>query len=259
MGNNKNRYKCFLFIKVKLTIYGNLNGFVGNIFHHTDSYRIYTIHRSIYPILIPSVSIIFLNIKAIILHNLTQYNNMNFEQYLGLSNAIVNGEIAVAPYDDKDMYNYTKLNVSRMNRWLKTYFPADDTISKIQAIDAYQQWIVITEPWCGDAAHIVPILYKLSELNENIHFEISLRDGDNSLIDQYLTNGSKSIPKLLVRNKDGEDMAVWGPRPAGAQQLFLDIKAQALPFEEAKVLLQKWYNDDKAVSICSEVVALVTK
>ncbi|MEZ4880436.1 MAG: thioredoxin family protein [Chitinophagales bacterium] len=77
-------------------------------------------------------------------------------------------------------------------------------------------------------------------------------------MDNYLTNGSKAIlSKLVIRNQTGEDLAVWGPRPQEAQQLFLDLKAQEVPVEDVKIALQKWYNQDKAISICNEIVALL--
>ncbi|MCB9033239.1 MAG: thioredoxin family protein [Chitinophagales bacterium] len=182
---------------------------------------------------------------------------MLFHQYLELTENIVNKIVTTEPYNDEAIYNYVKLNASRMNRWLKTFTPSENIKKKIESINQHQEWIIITEPWCGDAAHIVPIIFKLSELNTNIHLNINLRDGNDSLIDNYLTNGSKAMPKLVIRNQTGEDLAVWGPRPQEAQQLFLDLKAQEVPVEDVKIALQKWYNQDKAISICNEIVALL--
>ncbi len=183
-------------------------------------------------------------------------NIMNFESYLALTDAIVNGEITTAPYDKAEMLDYTKMNAARMSRWLKTFEPSPEIREAIGAISEFQQWIVITEPWCGDAAHIVPILHKLAAVNHNIVMEISLRDSEPYLIDQYLTNGGKSIPKLVIRDDAGKDIAVWGPRPAGAQQLYNDLKSNNASFDDMKIALQKWYNEDRAESICREIVAL---
>lgn len=182
---------------------------------------------------------------------------MNFESYLALTDAIVKGENSAAPYDKAEMLDYTKMNAARMNRWLKTFEPSAEVKAAIGAINEFQQWIVITEPWCGDAAHIVPILHKLAALNHNIVLEISLRDAEPYLIDQYLTNGGKSIPKLIVRDDSGKDIAVWGPRPAAAQELFNELKSNNASFDDMKIALQKWYNEDQAASTCQEVIALV--
>src|SRR5690606_8816702 len=126
---------------------------------------------------------------------------MTLQNYLKFAENIVNGIFTDAPYDRADMLNYAKLNISRMNRYFKTFEPSEEVATHIKNIQEYQKWIVITEPWCGDAAHIVPVLFKISELNPHIDFEINLRDSEESLIDNYLTNGGKSIPKLIIRNK----------------------------------------------------------
>ena len=119
------------------------------------------------------------------------YMNLNskeisWPEYLAYFKKIVDKEIAVEPYNEQEFYDYTKLNWSRTNRWLKTNALLDDVKAQIASLDIAQKWIVITEPWCGDAAHIVPILYMMSQANPKIDFKIQFRD-DGSEIDKYLT------------------------------------------------------------------------
>ncbi len=52
---------------------------------------------------------------------------------------------------------YAKLNWSRMNRWLKVGTLSDEIKETLSKVDTVQHWVVITEPWCGDAAHIAPL------------------------------------------------------------------------------------------------------
>jgi hypothetical protein len=182
---------------------------------------------------------------------------MTFEAYLKLTEAIIEKSAEGYDYANEDIIHYTQLNHSRMKRWLKVYEPNPDIVTTIKSINTFQNWILISEPWCGDAAHIVPIIYKLSLLNQNIKLDIQLRDQPPFLIDAYLTNGGKSIPILVIRNENNEDIAVWGPRPKGAKELFANLKAQEATFETIKVELQNWYNNNKAEQISKEILALI--
>jgi hypothetical protein len=183
---------------------------------------------------------------------------MNFQQYKELFEQILNSPKPVAPYDDEHFLNYTKLNWSRMNRWLKNTSLTDDQKAKIASINEPQNWIVITEPWCGDAAHIVPFIYMIASTNPNINLDFVLRDGDNEMINSYLTNGSKSIPKLIIRNALGEDLAVWGPRPEKTRLFIEELKVKELSIDELKIELQTWYNNDKGHEILKELLSLIS-
>lgn len=103
------------------------------------------------------------------------------------------------------------------------------------------------------------MLAKMAAKNPNITLDIQLRDSAPFLIESYLTNGGKSIPILVIRNQEGQDMAVWGPRPAACQQLFLHLKGAGKEFSEIKEEIQKWYNTDKGAEIQQEIQALLTK
>lgn len=165
----------------------------------------------------------------------------------------------LAPYNDAMYMDYAKLNQSRMKRWDKHLVLDETLVMAIKQIAEPQHWIVISEPWCGDAAHILPFLVKMVEQNEIVSYDIQLRDTEPFLIEKYLTNGAKSIPKLIVRNAAGEDLFVWGPRPVEAQTLVNEMKEQQLDFEQTKIALQKWYNTDAGKLLCKELEAELKK
>jgi len=182
---------------------------------------------------------------------------MIFEEYLTYFESIVANPTDHLIYADPEYLSYTKLNWSRMNRWLKKFEANVDTQTVINAIQLPQQWILITEPWCGDAAHSVPQIYNMVKNNPYIQLEIQLRDSPPLLINDYLTNGGKSIPKLIIRNADKKDLGVWGPRPEKASLLFQAMKSDGKSFDEIKEALQRWYNEDKGQEIQRELVALL--
>ena len=139
-----------------------------------------------------------------------------------------------------------------MLRWVKTGTITEETATVINNIKEPQTWYLILEPWCGDAAHLTPFIQKMAALNANIDLKIVLRDTEPFMIDDYLTNGGKSIPKLVIRDADGKDLHVWGPRPVKAQELYLQLKEANKDLEEQKLELQKWYNKDKGEEIQKE-------
>ena len=184
---------------------------------------------------------------------------MTFENYLQQFEDILNHPENHPAYQDDEYYQYTKMNWTRMGRWLKRFELTSTFEQFVESITEKQQWIIITEPWCGDAAHSVPMLAKMASKNPNITVDIQLRDSAPFLIDSYLTNGGKSIPILVIRNEQGQDLAVWGPRPQACQELFLHMKAQGADFSEIKEEIQKWYNADKGTEIQKEIQALLEK
>ena len=158
----------------------------------------------------------------------------------------------------EDLLNYSKLNESRLNRLDKTIAVTEEVKSDLGKLDKKYIWLVLAEGWCGDAAQIVPVINKMSELTENVSLKIALRDDNDVLMQHFLTNGGKAIPKLLILDAATlEVLADWGPRPHGAKQLILDYKAaHGVVDETAKIELQKWYLHDKGVAIQNEIIAL---
>jgi len=179
---------------------------------------------------------------------------MNFQQYQDHFQDILSNPNAPAPYNNIDYLDYTKLNWARQQRWLKTGVVDPILAEKIAEINKPQEWIIITEPWCGDASHTVPFIQKLSMLNPLIKITYQLRDSEPFLIEQYLTKGSKSIPKFIIRGEEGNDLVVWGPRPEACQVIYSELTSAHADFGTIKTELQKWYNADKGKSFQRELL-----
>ena len=86
-----------------------------------------------------------------------------------------------------------------------------------------------------------------------------LRDENESLMNQFLTNGGKAIPKVvMVDNETGNVINSYGPRPSEATELVNDYKAkhgQLTP--EFKEDLQRWYNKNKGQNVIEDLVSLL--
>lgn len=162
------------------------------------------------------------------------------------------------PNQSESLLKYTKLNAHRSKRIAKTVTLDSGLVERLKSLDGSQTWLIITESWCGDAANSVPVLSKLAEQSDAIDLRLVLRDDNPELMDEFLTNGGRSIPKLIALDKDLNVLFSWGPRPAEAQKLYSDWKnAGETPYDEFQLVLQKWYNTDGGKSLQEELMSLI--
>jgi len=160
---------------------------------------------------------------------------------------------------NENLFHFTKLNNQRMKRLDKQTKLNEETLSKAQKINRDFTWLVLTESWCGDAAQTLPVINKFAEANERIDLKVVLRDENEELMNQFLTNGNKSIPKLIVvDNNSKEVVGSWGPRSAKATKMVIDYKEKHGKIDaKLKTDLQNWYNEDRGLHIEMEMVELI--
>lgn len=157
------------------------------------------------------------------------------------------------------MLAYTRQNVQRMNKWDKILTLTDDSQLRIQGIARPVKLLTIVEAWCGDVAQVLPVLNKIAEASSMVDLQILLRDEHPELMDQFLTNGSRAIPKVIILDKETNEVTgTWGPRPSEAQAMVMDMKqiVETLPEAEHDDFRQKaseamhaWYARDKGQRI----------
>lgn len=159
----------------------------------------------------------------------------------------------------EELVQYARLNVQRMQRIDKTVQLLPELQTALAELPQRYVWLVITEGWCGDAAQIVPVLEAVAQASHGqLTTRYLLRDEHLDLMDRYLTNGGRSIPKLVVLHADTlTEAATWGPRPATAQELFTRLKQEQVSHEEFVTQLHGWYAKDRTLSTQHELLALV--
>ena len=197
--------------------------------------------------------------KPIIKNSLKR--SISYSTYRILVNQLVEENSTTGLEKTEAMANYTKLNDRRMKRWDKTIKIADDVRSRIESLEAKITWLVITESWCGDAAHVMPAINKVAELNENINLRIVLRDENLDLMDSFLTNGGRAIPKLImIDDESGDVLNTYGPRPTEATNYVSRFKAKYGKLTpEFKEDLQHWYNKDKGQNVINDLTEIICK
>ncbi|HCQ11723.1 thioredoxin family protein [Flavobacterium sp.] len=186
-------------------------------------------------------------------------NSFSYQEYRNYVTLMSDEGKTTGHEQTEALVNYTKLNESRLHRLDKTMVVVDEVKTFLENLDKDYIWLVISESWCGDAAQILPIINKMAEVSDKIDLRVVLRDDNEDLMNLFLTNGTRSIPKLIIIDKNtNEVIADFGPRPKEAKQLILDYKAEhGVVDETAKINLQKWYLNDKGISTQKEIVALM--
>ncbi len=144
------------------------------------------------------------------------------------------------------------LNFARAQRIFKTYTPPPALLELLAHLPP-QHWVVITEPWCGDSAQFLPPLAKLADSHPHLSLKILYRDQHLDIIDLFLTNGKRSIPKLITLSANGQVLFTWGPRPKAIQAKFLAARSAGIPKEELQKQLQQWYREDQFRSFNDEL------
>ncbi|MDZ7763878.1 MAG: thioredoxin family protein [Melioribacteraceae bacterium] len=187
------------------------------------------------------------------------YNGLGYQQYLEEWDRLLKETDPDELNEvETNFYNYRKLNRQRTSRIHKTYKVSEDLKSHLNNLDAKQIWMVLTENWCGDSAQTLPYIAELAKTSENIKLRILYRDENLDIMDQYLTNGkSRSIPKLVSFDEDGNELFQWGPRPKEAQSLVSEEISKGREKHDVYQDLHLWYNRNKGKAIEKEFIKLL--
>ena len=153
--------------------------------------------------------------------------SISFSEYLALIDELLAEGKTTGPKQSEAMFNYGRLNRQRMWRLEKTLELEPETVMMAAANERKMIWLVLTEGWCGDAAQNIPVIEKIAAESARIETRYILRDENPGLMDQFLTGGARSIPKLIALDAETlEVLGTWGARPLEAQQLYQDLNSE---------------------------------
>lgn len=184
---------------------------------------------------------------------------MSYDTYMHLLIDLMAEEKTTGNDQSEAMVGYGKMNVQRMKRLNKTIQLQPELLEVLTSFNRKVTFLVLTEGWCGDAAQNIPVLHKIAEQAENIELKLLLRDQNLPVMDAFLTNGGRSIPKLIA--VDTNSLAVigtWGPRPEAAQFMVSEFKKiKDGDYSEFVKEVQLWYARDKTIAMQKELIALL--
>ena len=185
----------------------------------------------------------------------------SYPQFVEFTEQLVQENRTTGANQSEEYLAYTRICLQRMIRWNKTSKVSEELALLIPQVDQPQVWLVITEAWCGDGAQSIPHLAKLADLNPNITLKIVLRDEHPDLIDAYLTNGNRSIPKLVAMTADlQQELFTWGPKPKYLLDLHAAFKqnSEGRSYSDFLDEVHLWYAKNKQKELESEIYPLIS-
>ena len=185
----------------------------------------------------------------------------SYPQFVEFTEQLIQENRTTGTNQSEEYLAYTRMCLQRMVRWNKTSKVSEELELLVKKVNQPQVWLVITEAWCGDGAQSIPHLAKLSDLNPLITLKIVLRDEHPDLMDAYLTNGARSIPKLVAMTSDlQEELFTWGPKPKYLLDRHAAFKqnSEGLTYLEFLEEIHLWYAKNKQKDLESEIYPLIS-
>ncbi len=119
--------------------------------------------------------------------------------------------------------------------------------------DRHLHFLAISEDWCMDTSNTIPFLQRVAEAVPGVDLRLILRDKNPEVMDRYLTNGSRSIPVLIILDGQFREVGKWGPRPADLQAWVMTNRPLLAKGEVVKEE-RRWYARDKGETTIREVL-----
>ena len=185
----------------------------------------------------------------------------SYEEYRDSLEKMVHGEPSDFPVQPGDKVRFLPINLQRMRRMEKTLSLQPDLQKLLLNIHTPLLWVVIAEPWCGDGAQNLPVFHRMAHTNPLIELKIILRDTNSDFMDQYLTDGKRSIPILICYNAEtGEELFTWGARPSSLEKEIVTFKEQNPGYDHDSflVFVHGWYAKDKGNGVQEDFVKLIS-
>jgi hypothetical protein len=167
--------------------------------------------------------------------------------------------LGVVPHEEDPYAKYLVINQQRVKRIKQRLHLEPET--EMAALNAKPgtKWLILNEHWCGDGAQIVPVQAAIALASKGrIEARVLFRDQNLELMDQFLTNGGRSIPKTIQLDSEFRVTTSWGSRPAEAQELVMRVKADPERAHLYSEELHKWYAVDRQQAIQSELRMLLS-
>jgi hypothetical protein len=88
--------------------------------------------------------------------------------------------------------------------------------------------LMLAENWCGDVHRNSPLIARLAEAMPNCELRVFFRDQNLDLTDCFLNNGYRSIPVVVLFDKDWNEIGRWIERAHAATAKVVGIRATTL-------------------------------
>ncbi|MDA0327471.1 MAG: thioredoxin family protein [Gemmatimonadetes bacterium] len=132
----------------------------------------------------------------------------------------------------------------------------DDLVDQARRVLGGWHLVALSEDWCGDAVNTLPVVARLAD-EAGWDLRVLGRDENPDMMEGHLTNGrSRSIPIVIVFDKDFNEVGWWGPRPSEIQAWVMG-EGLAISSPERYKVIRRWYAKDRGRTTLSELLHIV--
>lgn len=184
----------------------------------------------------------------------------SYQQFVEFTEVLVKEDRTTGANQSEAYLKYTQMCLQRMVRWNKTAKMSAEMENLVRSIKEPQIWLIITEAWCGDGSQSIPYIAKLADLNPLIELKIIMRDENPDIMDAYLSNGARSIPKLVAFSLDLKcELFTWGPKPQYLIDRYKEYRhdSKGVSYPEFLEEVYLWYARNKNQDLESELYPLI--
>ena len=189
-------------------------------------------------------------------------NSYDYTSYRKLVNQLVSEGKTTGPIQSQELFDFTKLNIQRMNRLDKTIAINSELSNLINQMKYEQVWAVMAEAWCGDCAQIIPVFEKIANASSGrIELLIFLSEENPAIWDRVIRSAKHAIPYLIIVDRNSDNViGMWGSRPEPANQIMLRWKANVdtISKSDFELELHTWYSKDKTVTLQNELAQKIS-
>ena len=177
--------------------------------------------------------------------------------------AHLDGLMAATPRDEQDApYDkYIPINQKRVKRIRKALAKKglrDELGAVATALPRGVRMLVLNEFWCGDGAQILPVHEAVVLASQGtVAVRVLMRDDNLDVMDLFLTNGGRSIPKTVLLDQECQVLGTWGPRPEEAMDLVKRIKSDPAIAHTYSREVHRWYTQDATQATQAELAVLL--
>jgi len=177
--------------------------------------------------------------------------------------AHLDGLMAATPRDEQDApYDkYIPINQKRVKRIRKALAKKglrDELGAMATALPRGVRMLVLNEFWCGDGAQILPVHEAVVLASQGtVEVRVLMRDDNLDVMDLFLTNGGRSIPKTVLIDQECQVLGIWGPRPEEAMDLVKRIKSDPAIAHTYSREVHRWYTQDATQATQAELAVLL--
>jgi hypothetical protein len=95
-------------------------------------------------------------------------------------------------------------------------------------ISQVRYMLMLAENWCGDVHRNSPMIARIAEAMPNCELRVFFRDQNFDLTDCFLNNGFRSIPVVVLFDKDWNEIGRWIERAHAATAKVVGVRATTL-------------------------------